>query len=234
MHRAQEHVPFCFAHSSIFPVSECDCNLSCGYSAGLGRDFDTEVEVAGVVVSGPPIMRTVMHDQVLGTLFQVVFINESIISEWERDVSGGYRAERDPQSWERTQTEGSKEGRGRRSAKKKAQDEEDKESKEASGTRDYNQAQAIESHWYTPWSAYAEEQEQIGIPPVFSADFPKPYSISSHISVTEFSCLADETYLNQSLWDGTVYQNYFRYSKLELSNMSNVIRCGIHTFALLC
>ena len=66
---------------------------------GLDMDTETEVEVAGIRVSGGPIHRTILHDEEKGQLFEVEFVNQTMATEWEFEASNGYREERDPQSW---------------------------------------------------------------------------------------------------------------------------------------
>ena len=56
---------------------------------------------------------------------------------------------------------------------------------------------------YTKWKAHADEELKKGNPPVFSAE---------------------ETYHNVSLWDGTLHENYFRFSKIEITSIDHVKR----------
>ena len=159
--------------------------------AGVGLDIKTETAVAlgDIVVSGPPVMRTILHDEKLNRLFVVSFLDEEMVTEWEIDTSNGYRAERDQQSWDKH--------------KKKEQRRRAKASKEKSEKLGITRLLQARASWYPKWSAIEKEQMKAGAPPVYSAA---------------------DTYVNESLWDGTLHQNYFRYTKLEVRNMTNVIR----------
>ena len=71
---------------------------------GINEDFDTDIVVGNVAVSGPPVMRTVLlnaTDPLHETLSKVVFTGEAAIVAWEESVSASYRPEDDELSWPR-------------------------------------------------------------------------------------------------------------------------------------
>ena len=57
---------------------------------GLGTNHSTSVEVAGVSVSGAPVLRTVLLNETAGMLWEVAIRNEDAINEWEMAASAAY------------------------------------------------------------------------------------------------------------------------------------------------
>lgn len=54
---------------------------------GLDGNYSTSVEIGGVSVSGPPIMRTVLFNETAGMLWDVTFVDEPAIDEWVASAS---------------------------------------------------------------------------------------------------------------------------------------------------
>lgn len=83
-------------------------------------------------------------------LFEVAFVNESMVSEWEFEVSAGYRVSLDPHSWQR------------HTKRRRAKATKLGGSAEMANVRGSLDSVAKAQHWYTKWYSLALSESASG------------------------------------------------------------------------
>ena len=121
-------------------------------------EFETRVEVGGVVVSGPPIMRTVLLNRSSNMLWEISVEGEEDFSDWEIRTAASYRTDADTSSWDAHRQIYSK--------KRRSQSQQKRSSQKNGSSLVVDQD--LSTHWYPFWKDYSDEQNRLQ-PPVFSA-----------------------------------------------------------------
>ena len=156
---------------------------------GLGEDFDTQVAVGGVIVSGPPVMRTVLLNTT-GTENRLWVVNvangtdDTTVLEWEQAMTALYSEQDDlhgwTKQWKRNWAAMGRRSKGANAIIREAKGANAIISSDGDECQDHDKCHAavssslsgsvLASQWYPVWDEYKKKMDSMGAPPAFAAE----------------------------------------------------------------